>query len=182
MGDPKNAANSGLGLVQVYTGDGKGKTTAALGLALRAAGWGYRTFIGQFMKGQDYGELRGVALLAPYVTLEQFGQPSFMRLEDISPADVAMTQHGLRRVRDVLAGGQYQIVVLDEICMAIYFKLVTLADILQLIDERPCGVELVLTGRRAPQELLDRADLVTEMLEVKHPYQRGIGARRGIEN
>jgi cob(I)alamin adenosyltransferase len=93
-----------------------------------------------------------------------------------------MTQHGLRRVRDVLAGGQHQIVVLDEICMAIYFKLVTLADILQLIDERPCGVELVLTGRRAPQELLDRADLVTEMLEVKHPYQRGIGARRGIEN
>jgi cob(I)alamin adenosyltransferase len=173
---------SGFGLVQVYTGDGKGKTTAALGLALRAAGRGYHTFIGQFMKGQDYGELHGVALLAPYVTIEQFGQPRFLRLDEISAADIAMTQRGVSRSRQALFSGQYQIVVLDEICMALYFRLVPLAEVLTLLDERPRDVELVLTGRRAPQELLDRADLVTEMLEVKHPYQRGIGARQGIEN
>jgi cob(I)alamin adenosyltransferase len=170
-----------LGLVQVYTGDGKGKTTAALGLALRAAGWGYRTFIGQFMKGQDYGELHSVALLAPYVTLEQFGQPNFTREGRVTPEAIAMTERGLGRIREVMVSGTYRIVVLDEICMALYFKLAKLEDVLDLLAQRPQGLELILTGRRAPQALLDKADLVTEMLEIKHPYQRGVPARRGIE-
>lgn len=171
-----------MGLVHVYTGDGKGKTTAALGLALRAAGWGYRVFIGQFMKGQDCGELHSAAYLAPLVTIEQFGQPDVHWLGHPSSQDIALAQRGLGRIREVLASGEYQIVILDEICIALYFKLVRLEDVLEIIEHRPKGVELVLTGRRAPQALLDKADLVTEMVEVKHPYQRGITARRGIES
>lgn len=167
------------GLVQIYTGDGKGKTTAALGLALRAAGWGYRTFIGQFMKGVDYGELRSVQLLAPYVTIEQFGRPSFVH--EPRPEDRALAQKGLQRCGEVLAGGDYHIVILDEICVALHFRLVTVDEVLALVAQRPAQVELVLTGRRAPQELVERADLVTEMVAVKHPYERGISARKGIE-
>jgi cob(I)alamin adenosyltransferase len=179
---PRNGRReTGLGLVQVYTGDGKGKTTAALGLAVRAAGHGYRTYIGQFMKGQHYGELRGVDLLAPCVTLEQYGDPTFLRREDVGERDRAMVRAGLARVREVLAAGEHQIVVLDEILIALFFDLASLDEVLDLIATRPEGVELVLTGRRAPQAIIDVADLVTEMVEVKHPYQRGIPARQGIE-
>ncbi|MCD6518369.1 MAG: cob(I)yrinic acid a,c-diamide adenosyltransferase [Anaerolineae bacterium] len=169
------------GLVQVYTGDGKGKTTAALGLALRAAGWGYRTFIGQFMKGQDYGELHSIPRLAPYITIEQFGEPHFIHLNEASPEDIERAQRGLQRIREVLKSQEYAIVILDEICIALYFQLVSIQDVLQLIEERPPKIELVLTGRRAPKEILEKADLVTEMAEIKHPYQQGIAARRGIE-
>ena len=171
----------GLGLVQVYTGDGKGKTTAALGLALRAAGWGYRTFIGQFMKGQDYGELHSVPRLSPQVTIEQFGEPTFLHVSRPTPKDIAMAQEGLRRIREATASGKYQIVVMDEICTALFFRLVSVEDVLDIIHQRPPGVELVLTGRRASEEILAAADLVTEMVAVKHPYERGIRARKGIE-
>jgi cob(I)alamin adenosyltransferase len=171
----------GPGLIQVYTGDGKGKTTAALGLALRAAGHGYHTYIGQFMKGQDYGELHSVAMLAPYVVIEQYGQPSFVHADQISAEDIASVQKGLARIREVLASKQYQIVVLDEICIALYFELATVGQVLDIVAQRPEGVEMILTGRRAPQAILDVADLVTEMVQVKHPYERGIPARRGIE-
>jgi len=171
-----------MGLVQVYTGDGKGKTTAALGLALRAAGWGYHTFIGQFMKGRDYGELHSVPLLSPYVTIEQFGAAGFVHVKGATAEDMAMAEEGLRRIREAVASADYQIVVMDEICVAIFFRLVSTGDVLDIIRGRPPGVELVLTGRRAPQEILDAADLVTEMVEVKHPYRRGIRARRGIEH
>jgi len=174
-------SETGLGLVQVYTGDGKGKTTAALGLAVRAAGHGYRTYIGQFMKGQHYGELHGVDLLAPYVTLEQYGDPAFLRREDVGERDRAMVRAGLARVREVLAAGEHQIVVLDEILIALFFDLAPLDDVLDLIATRPAGIELVLTGRRAPQAIIDVAHLVTEMVEVKHPYQKGVLAREGIE-
>jgi cob(I)alamin adenosyltransferase len=175
------AKMSERGLVQVYTGDGKGKTTAALGLALRAAGWGYRSFIGQFMKGQGTGELRATAMLAPHVTIEQFGQPGLLRADEVSPHDIELVQNGLRRVAQALNGGEYRLVVLDEICVALHFGLATVEAVLALIDARPQSVDVVLTGRRAPQALLDRADLVTEMVEIKHPYQQGIPARRGIE-
>jgi cob(I)alamin adenosyltransferase len=169
----------GLGLVQIYTGDGKGKTTAALGLALRAAGWGVRVYIAQFMKGQDYGELHSLAKFAPQITIERFGQPGFIR--QASAEDIALAQQGLAHAQAALVGGEYNIVILDEICIALHFNLLELDQVLQLIDQRPAAVELVLTGRRAPQELIDRADLVTEMKEIKHPYQRGVPARRGIE-
>jgi cob(I)alamin adenosyltransferase len=169
----------GVGLVQVYTGDGKGKTTAALGLALRAAGWGVRTYIAQFLKGQDYGELHSLARLAPLITIEQFGKPEFIR--QASAEDIVLAQLGFARARAALLSGEYQIVILDEICVALHFGLLKLAQLLELIDQRPPSVELVLTGRRAPQELIDRADLVTEMREIKHPFQRGVPARKGIE-
>ncbi|HHX64527.1 MAG TPA: cob(I)yrinic acid a,c-diamide adenosyltransferase [Chloroflexi bacterium] len=169
------------GLVQIYTGDGKGKTTAALGLAWRAAGWGRRSFIGQFMKGQETGERRAASLLAPLITVEQFGQPRLLRMNEVSPQNVEMVQNGLRRVAEILDRGEYHLVVLDEICVALHFRLATVEQVLALIDRRPPQVEMVLTGRRAPQALLDRADLVTEMVEVKHPYRQGIAARRGIE-
>ena len=173
------AEESGFGLVQVYTGSGKGKTTAALGLALRAAGWGYRTFIGQFMKGQKCGELQGASLLSQYITIEQFGRPDFVH--DPTAEDIALADRGLRRILEVMASGEYQIVVMDEICVAIGFRLVTTEDVLGVIERRHPGVELILTGRGAPRKILDRADLVTEAVEVKHPHQRGVAARRGIE-
>jgi cob(I)alamin adenosyltransferase len=173
---------AGAGLVQLYTGDGKGKTTAALGLALRAAGWGYRTFIGQFLKGQDYGELHSLARLSDWITIEQFGRLSFVRAGQLRPEDREAARKGLARIREALLGGEYRIVVMDEICVALHFEVVTLAEVLELIARRPAEVELVLTGRRAPQEIIDRADLVTEMREIKHPYQRGVPARRGIEH
>jgi cob(I)alamin adenosyltransferase len=169
--------------VQVYTGDGKGKTTAAFGLALRAAGRGLRVYIGQFMKGQEYGEFFSAGMLGGLVDVEQFGSPNCIRLkDDPDPKDVALAAAGLERSREALMGGEYRIVILDEVIMAVYFKLITEADLLGLIDARPDDVELICTGRRAPQSLLDRADLVTEMREIKHPYNtEKLKARDGIE-
>lgn len=171
----------GLGLVHIYTGDGKGKTTAALGLALRAAGHGLRTYIAQFMKGQDYGELEAVKRLSPLITIEQFGQAGFVHVKQATAEDVALAHAGLERVRQALHSGQYDIVVMDEINVALFFELLTVDEVLSLIENRPPGVELVLTGRRVPEKLIAHADLVTEMREIKHPYQKGIKARRGIE-
>jgi len=170
-----------LGLVQVYTGDGKGKTTAALGLALRAAGHGLRTYIGQFMKGQDYGELEALKRLSPPITIEQFGLPGFVHVEQTTAEDVALAHAGLERVRQALHSGEYDIVVMDEVNVALFFELLTVDEVLSVVEGRPPGVELVLTGRRAPEEIVVRADLVTEMREIKHPFQQGIKARRGIE-
>lgn len=170
-----------VGLVQVYTGDGKGKTTAALGLALRAAGSGMRTYIGQFLKGQDYGELESVKHLAPLVTIEQYGLNGWVHVDRITPEQRKAAQQGLAAIREALVSGQYDIVVADELNIAVAFGLVTEQDVLDLIDLKPADVELVITGRRAPDAIMARADLVTEMREVKHPYQQGIQARQGIE-
>ena len=168
------------GLVQVYTGDGKGKTTAALGLALRASGHGLRTYIGQFMKGQEYGERTALAG-HPYITLVQYGDPRFLRREDVRPEHVAQAARGLEEARRAMRSGEYAIVVLDEANVAVWFGLLTEDQVHAFLDERPAAVEVILTGRRAPQSVIDRADLVTEMREVKHPYTQGIGAREGIE-
>ncbi|MBN1888971.1 MAG: cob(I)yrinic acid a,c-diamide adenosyltransferase [Thermoflexales bacterium] len=175
------AAKLTAGLVQVYTGDGKGKTTAALGLALRAAGHGLRTYIGQFLKGRDYGELESIQRLAPEVSLEQYGLNAWVHVDHVTPEQTQAARAGLEKARQALLGGEYDIVVLDEVNVALYFGLLSEADVLALIDSKPVQVELVLTGRRAPQAILDRADLVTEMRELRHPYQRGIEARAGIE-
>jgi len=168
------------GYIQVYTGDGKGKTTAALGLALRASGHGLRTYIGQFMKGQRYGELDALRD-HPYITIEQYGDVRCIRREEVTPEHVAQAHRGLERAREAMLSGRYDLVVLDEVNVAIWFGLLDVEEVLALLDERPEGVELVLTGRRAPRELIARADLVTEMREVKHYYQQGVTARRGIE-
>ncbi|MBM4431099.1 MAG: cob(I)yrinic acid a,c-diamide adenosyltransferase, partial [Chloroflexi bacterium] len=169
------------GLVQVYTGDGKGKTTAALGLALRAAGQGLQVYIVQFMKGwPDYGEL--VALRhQPNITLVQFGRPDFVDRDNPDPRDVQMAQEALQHVLDVLSDGRYDVVVLDEINVALDYGLLSLQRVLALLEAKPGHVELVLTGRNAHPEVIRRADLVTEMRLIKHPYEAGIAGRRGIE-
>ncbi len=168
------------GYVQVYTGDGKGKTTAALGLALRASGHGMRTYIGQFMKGQRYGELEALRD-NPLITIEQYGDVRCIHREEVTPEHVAQAQRGLERAREAMLSGRYDIVVLDEVNVSIWFGLLTVDSLLSFLDQRPEGVEVVLTGRRAPPELVERADLVTEMREVKHYYQQGVQARKGIE-
>jgi cob(I)alamin adenosyltransferase len=170
------------GYVQVYTGNGKGKTTAALGLALRAAGWGYRTYIGQFLKGQSYGELRSVEALVPSITIEQFGRRGFVHVDrDPEEEDFRRAREGLDKCRRALLSGDYDLVVLDEVSVAVHFKLLSEEAILDLIEHKPEAVELVLTGRFAPASWLEKADLVTEMTEVKHYYNCGVRAREGIE-
>jgi cob(I)alamin adenosyltransferase len=169
------------GLIHVYTGDGKGKTSAALGLAVRAAGHGWRTYMGQFLKGQEYGELETAKLLTGRLTIEQYGKPSFVHMKKATPEDVRLAQEGLARACQAMLSAEYDIVVLDEINVALYFDLLTVEDVLSVIDKKPGDVELVLTGRRVPYEILARADYITVMQEVKHPYQQGTTARKGIE-
>jgi len=172
----------GKGYVQVYTGSGKGKTTASLGLALRAAGHGLKTVIVQFMKGWiDYGELAGVRMLAPYVEIHQAGRDSFVNRKSPDPEDVRLARQGFELAKETILGRRADIVVLDEINCAMDFGLLPVAEVLELLRNRPDGMELVLTGRGAPQEIVDAADLVTEMREVKHYYGKGVDARTGVE-
>ena len=169
------------GLIQVYTGDGKGKTTCALGLALRAAGQGFQVFIIQFMKGRQTGESRAAARLAPEVTLRYFGRPGLMNLKAPAPEDLALMRQAWDLAREVLAAGKHDLVILDEINLCLTYGLVPLEEALEVLQHRPPWVEVILTGRQAPPELLALADLVTEMRPVKHYYQAGVKARRGIE-
>jgi cob(I)alamin adenosyltransferase len=170
------------GYVHVYTGDGKGKTTAALGLALRAAGRGFRTYIAQLLKAQPTGEIEAVAKLAPLIRIEQFGREGFITVKDgPGDEDVERAKAGLAKAREAMLSGAYRIVVLDEVNTAVHFKVLPEKDVLDLIDERPAAIELVLTGRYAPASFVDRADLVTEMKAVKHYFDRGVKAREGIE-
>ncbi len=168
------------GYVQVYTGEGKGKTTAAFGLALRAAGHGKHVFIGQFMKGRPCGEIAALSL-HPEVTVEQFGSPGCIRRDETTSGHVSDAGRGLARATAALVSGDYDLVVLDELDVAVLFGLLSDADCARLIESRPSRVELVITGRGAPRAVLDRADLVTEMREVRHYYRRGVPARAGIE-
>jgi cob(I)alamin adenosyltransferase len=171
------------GYVQVYTGNGKGKTTAALGLALRAAGHGFRTYIAQFLKARPTGELEAAKRLAPLIRIEQFGREGFVVVKDGGPddEDKARAEAGLARAREALLSGEYRIVVLDEVNTALHFKILSESAVLELVERRPPGVELVLTGRYAPAAVIERADLVTEMAEVKHYSAKGVKAREGIE-
>jgi cob(I)alamin adenosyltransferase len=168
------------GYVQVYTGDGKGKTTAALGLALRAAGAGLRVFVAQFIKGMEYSEQRALVKLADAITIKQYGRGCFIQGEP-TEQDRAAARAGLEEVRCIIVSGEYQVVILDEANIAAHFGLFSVGDLLGVIEAKPPGVELVITGRRAHPDLIERADLVTEMREVKHYYQRGVQAREGIE-
>ncbi len=169
------------GLVQVYTGDGKGKTTAALGLILRATGWGLRSLLLQFMKRQPSGEHQALRLLAPHATYEQFGRAGFLHKGEITPEDIALAHKGLARAQEAVTGGVYDLVVLDEVNTAVDFGLLSEQQVLALIEAKLPQVELILTGRGATPALLARADLVTRMVEEKHPYQKGVGARWGID-
>lgn len=170
------------GYVQIYTGNGKGKTTAAFGLAFRAAGHGLRTYVAQFLKAQPTGEIEAAKKLAPLITIEQFGREGFITVKDgPGDEDIDRARAGLARAREAMLSGEYRIVVLDEVNTAVHFRILPEADVLALIDERPAGVELVLTGRYAPESFIDRADLVTEMTEIKHYFAKGVKARKGIE-
>ena len=169
------------GLIEVYTGDGKGKTTAALGLALRAAGHGLRVYIVQFMKGwPGYGELAALQH-QPNITLMQFGRPDFVDRDKPDPEDVSMAQEAWQHALDILSSGQYDVIILDEINVALEWNLIKLDDVVSLLENKPDEVELILTGRYADPEVIARADLATEMREIKHPYQKGIVSRKGIE-
>ena len=169
------------GLVQVFTGNGKGKTSAALGVALRAAGHGLRVHIIFFMKGDyPYGERRALARL-PNVNINLFGQETFVDPANVRPEEVAEARRGLEKAREVVRSGDYDLVVLDEINVAVAWKLLDVEDVLELVRGRPHNVELILTGRYADPRLIDVADLVTEMQNVKHPYDKGVLSRKGID-
>jgi cob(I)alamin adenosyltransferase len=168
------------GLVQIYTGEGKGKTTAALGLSLRAAGQGLRVFIAQFAKGMRYGELDALQRLQDRITVKQYGRECFIRKAP-TQEDLRLARAGWAEVLRVAAAGEQDLLVLDEIGIALYYGLVGLEELEELIRSRPAGLELVLTGRKIPEALYELADLVTDMREVKHYYRKGVKARRGIE-
>jgi cob(I)alamin adenosyltransferase len=169
------------GLVQVYTGDGKGKTSAAFGLALRAIGRGLKVYIVQFIKGGfDYGELYIVDKL-PNLTLKAFGRGRFVTQQPPDEKDVTLAEEAFNLAKKVVESGEYDMVILDEINVALNLKLISLEKVLKLIKDKPKHVELVLTGRYAPNEIIEVADLVTEMKEVKHPYRKGCQARKGID-
>jgi len=170
------------GLVQVYTGAGKGKTSAAFGLALRAIGRGLKVYVVQFIKGGfDYGELYVIDKL-PNLTLKAFGRGKFVVAKPPEREDVELAEEALRLAKKVVSGGEYDVVVLDEVNVALSLKLISLDDVLRLVKTKPKHVELVLTGRSAPDEIIEAADLVTEMREVKHPFSKGFPARKGIEH
>lgn len=167
------------GYLQVYTGNGKGKTTAALGISLRAVCADKKVFFGQFIKGMDYSELRAVELL-PNFTIQQFGRDCFI-FNEPNQEDIDIAKEGLKKMGEILAGGQYDLVVLDEINVALYFKLFSVEEVIKVLNNRAGHVEVICTGRYAPKELIDLADLVTEMKEIKHYYTKGVEARIGIE-
>ena len=174
------AAGISAGYVQIYTGDGKGKTTAALGLALRAWGHDKRVVVLQFMKADPtWGEI--VALRRIGIDVLQVGLDHWVRKGKASDEDLKAAAAGVARAGEIVASGLFDVVVLDEVWTAVFFDLVPLADALALMRDKPAAVELVMTGRRAPQEAIDAADLVTEMRPLKHYFDAGVPARRGIE-
>jgi|UniRef100_A0A7V3PSX2 cob(I)alamin adenosyltransferase len=169
-------------MIQVYTGDGKGKTTAAFGLALRALGHNWQVLIVQFMKGDDrYGEIQAARYL-PNLEIRQFGLKTFVERGNPSAEDRRLANAGLEFARAAILSQKYQLVILDEINCAVDYGLIPLAEVLKLVRSCPAEVELVLTGRNAPAPLLELADLVSEVKEIKHPYQKGIVNRAGIDH
>ena len=173
-----------VGLTVVYTGDGKGKTTAALGMCVRAAGYKWKVKILQFVKGSwKYGELKGIKLLGEFVEMEQVGEGFVGIVDDAKEFSVhrQAAQQGLVSARAIVESGDYNLVILDELNVALDLGLVDLPEVLELIAAKPPEMHLVITGRGAKPEVIEMADLVTEMTEIKHPYRQGILAQRGID-
>jgi len=166
-------------LIQVYTGSGKGKTTAAFGQALRAVGAGLKVFIGQFVKGKNYSELKALKKIKN-IKIEQFGRGCFIKREP-NKKDIELARIGLERVRKIISIGIYDMVILDEITVALKLGLLKLGDIISLIKNTSKKTELILTGRNAHPEILKIADLVSEIKDRKHYYKKGVKARKGIE-
>ncbi|MBN1593655.1 MAG: cob(I)yrinic acid a,c-diamide adenosyltransferase [Candidatus Coatesbacteria bacterium] len=168
------------GRIQVYTGNGKGKTTAAIGLAIRAAGAGFRVFIAQFLKGSPTSEVASLRRFSDSIELRHFGSEKFI-IGKPSDADFAAAREGLKEAREAIASGRYQLVVLDEANVAVHLGLFSVDELISTIAARPAYVEVVVTGRNADHRLIELADLVTEMVEVKHYHREGVEARVGIE-
>jgi cob(I)alamin adenosyltransferase len=168
------------GYVQIYTGDGKGKTTAALGLAIRAAGADLNVYIAQFIKHGEYSEIKGLSRFADRITLEQFGCGRFIKGRP-SDEDIKIAGRGIEKVKSILAAGKHQVVILDEANVAVSLGLISEQALLEMIASRPQEIEMIITGRGATAGLIESADLVTEMREIKHYFQNGVQARIGIE-
>jgi cob(I)alamin adenosyltransferase len=168
------------GYIQVYTGSGKGKTTAALGLAMRAAGAGHRVYFAQFIKKTKCSEHRALERFADLITIKQFGT-GFIRGGKTTKAQVEAARHGFEEVNKALSSSLYDVVILDEINVAVHYGLVDVKDVLNVLDTKPSHVEIILTGRYADERIIERADLITEMKEIRHYIHKGVKARTGIE-
>ena len=169
------------GLVIVITGNGKGKTTAAFGQALRAIGHGYKVFVLQFMKGRKYGEFIAAEKYLPHLTIRMSGLDSFVMRDNPAAIDIELAKKGLDEAQKAIKSGKYDMVILDEINVALDFKLIALTEVIKLIKNKPANLDLILTGRYAPPEIIELADTVNEVKEVKHHYMAGIKDRAGIE-
>ena len=167
-------------LVQVYTGNGKGKTTAAIGAGVRAVGHGWKVAMIQFMKGREYGELKAIRNLEGFL-IEQHGRDEFVDPKNPEKIDVELAGKGWRRAMELAESGEVDLLILDEINVALSFGLIPVDEVIRFIKERPERLNLILTGRYAPDEIIEIADTVTEMKEVKHHYNQGVKARKGIE-
>lgn len=171
------------GFIQIYTGNGKGKSTAAIGQAVRAAGFGLKTYIAQFMKEYPYNELNSLKHLSEWITIEQFCGDDFVYKKELPGKDeIDKARRGLAKAKSKMLSGKFDMIILDEVCVSIYFGLFSDEEILTFMKQKPEKVELILTGRYCPDNLLEKADLVTEMKEIKHYYQAGVKSRRGIES
>jgi cob(I)alamin adenosyltransferase len=168
------------GYIQLYTGNGKGKTTAALGLALRAAGNNMKIFVAQFVKGMHYSELDAIKNNLPQIEIKQYGLDCFI-FNAPTEKDINAARNGFNEVKKAVLSGGYDLIILDEACIAIFYKLFTVEELIDLIKLKKEETEIVITGRYAPPELVEIADLVTEMKEIKHYYTKGVEARKGIE-
>ena len=168
------------GYIHVYTGPGKGKTTAALGLGLRASGAGLKVHMVQFMKGRRYSEIDTIDNISNF-TISQHGRDEFVSKENPDKIDIDLAQKGFKFAKEIINNGKYDMVILDEINVAVDYNLISLKEVIRLLEKKPEKLELILTGRDAHPDIIKIADLVTEMLEIKHPYQQGIIARKGID-
>ena len=168
-------------MIQIYTGNGKGKTTAAIGQGIRAVGHKHKVIMIQFMKGDPcYGEISTINKIRNFKVV-QSGLPTFVEKGNLSKKDLALAQKGFKLAQKIIKEKKYKMVILDEINVAIDYGLIKLSDVLELVKNCPKQIELVLTGRYAPKELIELADLVSEIKEIKHPYQKGIVSRKGID-
>jgi len=179
---PEDSPPGAPGLVHIYTGDGKGKTTAAMGLAMRAAGRGWRTAVVHFLKAVPTGEDIAAARLQPELSVTSFGRDAMVDPSSPAPEDMAAAEDGLHFAQSIVCDGEHDLVILDEICLAVAWNLLKLDDVIVMIELRPPGVEIVLTGREADGRLIELADYVTDMRCVKHPFHRSVEAREGIEH
>ena len=168
------------GFIHVYTGNGKGKTTAAIGLGIRAIGEGLKVVMIQFMKGRRYSELDALQQIKNF-TVVQFGRDEFVSKEKPEQIDIDLARKGFSYAKDIILNGRYDLVILDEINVAVEFNLISPKDVIELLKNKPESLELVLTGRYASSEIIKHADIVSEILEIKHPYQKGVQSRKGID-